>query len=93
MIKSFADKETERFYATGKSRKLPPDIHKVALRKLDYLNAADRLDDLKVPPGNRLEALTGDQRGRYSIRINRQYRIVFAWRNGHAHDVVITDYH
>jgi len=93
MIKSFVDKETERFYATAKSKKIPSTIHKVALRKLDYLNATYVLDDLRVPPANRLEALERELKGKYSIRINKQYRIVFAFENGNAYDVVITDYH
>jgi len=93
MIKSFANKETERFYETAKSKKIPSTIHKVALRKLDYLNAAYVLDDLRVPPANRLEALERKLKGKYSIRINKQYRIVFAFENGNAYDVVITDYH
>ena len=93
MIKSFSDKETERFYVTAKSKKIPPNIHKVALRKLDYLDAAYLLDDLRSPPGNMLEALERELKGKYSIRINKQYRIVFAYENGNAYDVVITDYH
>ena len=93
MIKSFADKESEHFYKTGKSRKIPSTIHKTALRKLDYLNAAYVLEDLRVPPGNMLEALERELKGKYSIRINKQYRIVFAFENGNAYDVVITDYH
>ncbi len=93
MIKTFADKETESFYRTGKSRKIPSTIHKAALRKLDYLNAAYVLEDLRVPPANRLEALDGALKGKYSIRINKQYRIVFAFENGNAYDVIITDYH
>ncbi|BDY11904.1 type II toxin-antitoxin system RelE/ParE family toxin [Hydrogenimonas cancrithermarum] len=93
MIKSFADRETKKFFQTGKSRKVPDTIHKAALRKLDYLNAAASLDDLRVPPGNMLEALTGDLKGKYSIRINQQYRIVFAFEKGDAYDVSIMDYH
>jgi len=93
MIRSFADKETGLFYETGKSRKIPSTIHKVALRKLDYLHAAAVLEDLKVPPGNMLEALSGNLQGKYSIRINKQYRIVFAYKNGDAYEVEITDYH
>ena len=93
MIKSFADKETKMFYETGKSRKIPATIHKVALRKLDYLHAAAVLEDLKVPPGNMLEALSGNLQGKYSIRINKQYRVVFAFRNGDAYEVEIIDYH
>jgi proteic killer suppression protein len=91
MIKSFVDKETERFYVTAKSKKIPSTIHKVALRKLDYLNAAYVLDDLRVPPANRLEALERELKGKYSIRINKQYRIVFAFDN--AYNVLPTDYH
>ena len=87
------DKETERFYATGKSRKIPSTIHKTALRKLDYLGAAYVLEDLRIPPGNMLEALECDLKGKYSIRINKQYRIIFAFENGDAYDVKITDYH
>ncbi len=93
MIKTFADKETESFYRTAKSRKIPSTIHKAALRKLDYLNAACALEDLRIPPANRLEALEGELKGKYSIRINRQYRIVFAFEDGNAYDVIITDYH
>ena len=93
MIESFGDKETEKFYLTGKSKKVPSEIHKAALQKLDYLNAAYSIDDLKVPPGNRLEALTGKREGYWSIRINRQFRIVFRFTKGNAHDVAIVDYH
>jgi proteic killer suppression protein len=93
MIKSFADKETQRFYQTGKSRRIPPEIHRTALRKLDYLAMAHLLEDLRVPPGNMLEALSGSLRGRYSIRINRQYRIIFGFDAGDAYDVTIVDYH
>lgn len=93
MIKTFTDKESERFYKTGKSKKIPSTIHKVALRKLDYLNAAYVLEDLRVPPGNMLEVLERNLKGKYSIRINKQYRIVFAFENGDACDVGITDYH
>lgn len=93
MIKQFADRVTEKFYETGKSKKVPTAIQKVALRKLDYLNAAYILDDLRVPPGNMLEALKGNLQGKYSIRINKQYRIVFLFENGNAYDVEIIDYH
>ena len=93
MIKSFSDKESEQFYVTGKSRKIPSTIHKVALRKLDYLNSAFELDDLKVPPANRLEKLSGDLKGFYSIRINKQYRVIFKFENNNAYEVKITDYH
>jgi len=93
MIKSFLDKESEQFYLTGKSRKLPSTIHKVAIRKLDYLNSAYCLDDLKIPPANRLEKLQGDLREFYSIRINKQYRIIFKFEDENAYDVKIIDYH
>lgn len=93
MIKSFSDKETEQFYVTGKSKKIPATIHKVALRKLDYLNSSFVLDDLKIPPANRLEKLSGDLDGFYSIRINKQYRLVFKFEENNAYEVYITDYH
>lgn len=93
MIKSFKDKETEKLYVTGKSRKFPGAVCSVGLRKLDYLNAAKRLEDLMAPPANRLEALKGDYNGKHSVRINDQYRIVFRFVDSDAYDVEITDYH
>lgn len=93
MIKSFLDDESKLFYISGKSKKMPATIHKVALRKLDYLNSAFVLEDLKVPPANRLEKLVGSLEGFYSIRINKQYRIIFRFENSNAYDVKITDYH
>jgi proteic killer suppression protein len=93
MIVSFRNGETERVWSGERSRRLPPDIQAAALRKLRLINAANRLDDLKVPPGNRLEALKGDRRGQWSIRINSQWRICFRWRDGGAEDVEIVDYH
>lgn len=93
MIKSFSDDESERFYITGKSKKIPSTIHRVALRKLDYLNSAVTVEDLKIPPANRLEKLKGDLQAFYSIRINKQYRIIFRFEDGDAYDVKITDYH
>ena len=93
MIKSFKDKESEEFYITGKSKKLLPSIHKTALRKLDYLNSAYRVEDLKIPLANRLEKLKRDLQEYYSIRINKQYRIIFKFNNGDAYDVSIVDYH
>lgn len=93
MIKSFANKETEELYITGKGRKFPQAVCNIGVRKLDYLNAAIRLDDLKAPPGNRLEQLKGDKKGYYSIRVNDQYRVVFRFDDGDAYDVEITDYH
>ncbi len=93
MIKSFADKETEKLFRGIQSRKLPEQIQRNALRKLLQIHAAVELDFLRVPPGNRLEALKGDRAGQYSIRINEQWRICFVWRGGNAHAVEITDYH
>jgi proteic killer suppression protein len=93
MIKSFKDKETEKLYVTGKNRRFPESVCSVGLRKLDYLNAAKRLDDLIVPPANRLEALKGEYKGKHSVRINDQYRIVFRFVDSDAYDVEITDYH
>ncbi len=84
---------TERFFINGKSKKIPIEIQKVALRKLDYLNAANELSDLKIPPANRLEKLQGDLKEFYSIRINKQYRVVFRFENGDAYDVAIIDYY
>jgi toxin HigB-1 len=94
VILSFRDAETQRFWETGKNRrKPPPQLWKVALRKLQMLDAAARLDDLRVPPGNRLESLSGDRVGEHSIRINDQYRICFVWQDGNAYQVEIADYH
>jgi proteic killer suppression protein len=93
MIISFGDKETEKLFITGKSKKLPSTLINTAIRKLDYLNRAKKLQDLEAPPGNRLEALKGDLRGKHSIRINDQYRIVFKFQNGDASEVEVTDYH
>lgn len=93
MIKSFADRETANLYLAGRSRKFPHAVCKIGMRKLDYLNAAAGLRDLQVPPGNRLERLKGRHQGKYSIRINDQYRIVFRFVDSDAYDVEITDYH
>jgi proteic killer suppression protein len=93
VIRSFASAETERFFATGKSRRLPPEIRKRAAMRLTQLNAATRLNDLRVPPSNRLEALKHDRSGQWSIRINDQWRICFRFENGDAFDVEIVDYH
>lgn len=96
MIASFKDAATEALFhgEGGKAiRRIPPSIRRVAARKLDMLNAASELGDLRAPPGNRLEALGGDLRGKHSIRINDQWRVVFRWESGDAHDVEITDYH
>lgn len=93
MIKGFADKKTELFWNTGKSSKIPSTIRKRAYRKLQLLHAATTIDFLRVPPSNHLEKLSGDRRGSYSIRINQQFRIVFVWKQGHAENVEIVDYH
>lgn len=93
MIKSFANKGTENLYLTGRNKQFPAAVCKVGMRKLDYLNAALRLEDLRVLPGNRLEALKGDCIGKHSIRINDQYRIVFRFVDSDAYEVEITDYH
>ncbi|MBK5956816.1 plasmid maintenance system killer protein [Rhodoplanes elegans] len=93
MIVSFRDPETEIVWTGVRSRKLPPDIQAVALRKLRLLNSARKLDDLRVPPGNRLEALRGDRLGQHAVRINDQWRICFVWRDNNAHDIEIVDYH
>lgn len=93
MIESFGDSETERIYAGQRSRKLPGDIQHRARRKLRMINQARVLQDLAVPPGNRLEQLQGDWDGFWSIRINQQWRIVFRWEDGRKYDVSILDYH
>jgi proteic killer suppression protein len=93
MIRGFADAVTEQFWRTGKHRRLPATLRNMAMRKLQYLDHAASLADLSVPPGNRLEKLRGNREGQYSIRINDQFRICFAWRIGDAFEVEITDYH
>ena len=93
MIKSFKCKETEKIWNEEFSKKLPLDIQKKALQKLRMLNISSSLEDLKVPPSNHLELLSGDRQGQYSIRINDQYRICFKWLDNHSFDVQITDYH
>lgn len=93
MIRSFRDKEAERIFGEKRSRKLPSEIQRMALRKLVQLDNAVTLEDLRVPPGNRLEALRGDRAGQYSIRINQQWRVCFAWRDGDAYEVEVVDYH
>jgi len=93
MIKSFKCKETEKIYNREPSRKLPLEMQRVAYRKLWYLGAAQVLEDLRVPPGNRLEALSGDRQSQFSIRINDQFRICFVWNGNDAHEVEIVDYH
>ena len=93
MIKTFADKETAALLYGKRVRRWGADLTRQAQRKLAILNRAACLDDLKVPPGNRLEPLSGDRAGQFSIRINDQWRICFEWREGHAWNVAIIDYH
>ena len=93
MIRSFADKETEKIYHQEFSKKLPQSIQGVALRKLIMIDNAERLEDLRIPPANHLEALNGDRAGQHSIRINQQYRVCFRFTEGGFEDVEITDYH
>ena len=93
MIKSFADKHTRDLYLTGKSKKIHPELARKAVRRLEYVEFAVSLIDLKVPPSNRLHALSGDRKGQYSISINDQWRICFRFEKGNAYDVTIVDYH
>lgn len=93
VIVSFACKETGRIWREERSRRLPPEIQQKALDRLQLLHAATRLEDLRVPPGNRLEALKGNRSGQHSIRINGQWRLCFRWQDGNAHAVEIVDYH
>lgn len=93
MIKSFADRDTERLFGRHPVRRFPAELRRVMLRKLVTVDAAEALDDLRVPPGNQLEKLRGDRAGQHSIRVNDQWRVCFRWRDGDAHDVAIVDYH
>ena len=93
MIASFACRKTERLWQRRRAHGLPPQIERVALRKLTQLDRSRELRDLQLPPGNRLEALKGDRAGQHSIRINDQYRLCFRWQGEDAHDVEIVDYH
>ena len=93
MIESFRDKRTAAVWAGRLPKGFPADVAGVARRKLRMLDTATRLDDLKVPPGNRLEALKDDRHGQHSIRVNDQWRVCFIWQNGGAHEVEVTDYH
>jgi proteic killer suppression protein len=93
MSRSFRDRDTERIFQRERTRRFSPDVQRMAQRKLAVVDAAESLQDLRVPPGNRLEKLSGDRDGQQSIRINDQWRICFHWRDGDAHDVEITDYH
>ena len=93
MIKGFADSESEKLFRGQLPKKLPTQIHRGALRKLLVLDAAEALQDLRIPPGNRLEKLKGNRKGQHSIRINDQWRVCFKWRDGDAYSVEIVDYH
>ena len=93
MIRTFAHRETHTLFTQGQSRRLPPDLIRRAIRCLEYIDLADTLDDLKIPPRNRLHALKGRRRGQYSISFNTQWRICFRFIDGDAYDVEITDYH
>lgn len=93
MIQSFKEAETEKIFNRVRSRKLPADIQQTALRKLRMLNNARTINDLRIPPANRLEKLVGERAGQYSIRINDQWRICFEWQDDNAYNVEIVDYH
>jgi len=93
MIKSFRDADTEILWNTGKSRRVPASLRKVASRKLAWWDSASNFDQLRIPPANHLEALTGNRKGQFSIRINDQFRLCFLWQGNNAHDVEIVDYH
>ncbi len=93
MIRTFADPETEQFFATGKSKRLPPAIRQRAAMRLTQLHAATRIEDLRLPPSNRLEMLKGNRGGQWSIRVNDQWRLCFRYENGDAFEVEIADYH
>jgi proteic killer suppression protein len=93
VIRSFADKETEKVWNRRRSKALLSDLQRTALRKLTQIHLARTLDDLSVPPGNRLEKLHGGREGQHSIRINVQYRVCFTWEDGDAYEVEIVDYH
>jgi toxin HigB-1 len=93
VIRNFKDKETQKVFERERSRKLPSDIQQVALRKLRMLNRAETIQDVRIPPANRLERMVGNREGQYSIRVNDQWRICFVWQDGDALDVEIVDYH
>lgn len=93
MIKTFRDKDTERIFKRQRVRRLALSVQKLVQRKLDLIDGAGLIDDLRVPPGNRLEELSGNRKGQYSIRVNDQWRICFRWKSGQATDVEIVDYH
>ncbi len=93
MIRTFADEETKRLFQREPVKRFPPPVRRRGLRKLLLVDAAESLNDLRVPPANRLEKLRGDREGQYSIRVNDQWRVCFRWEAGDAYDVEITDYH
>jgi len=93
VIKDFASPEAERLFARDRVRRFPAQRHRIMLRKLVAVDAAERLEDLRVPPGNRLEKLHGDRAGQHSVRINDQWRVCFRWQSGNAYEVEIVDYH
>ena len=93
MIKTFADRRTQELYVRGKAKRLPAELAKRAARKLEYVDLATRLDDLKVPPGNRLHALEGNRKGQHAIWVNDQWRICFRFIDGDTYDVELCDYH
>jgi proteic killer suppression protein len=93
MIRSFADRWTEELFVSGRSKRYPPDILKRAVRKLEYVDLAVRLDDLRIPPGNRLHALSGDRAGQHAVSVNDQWRVCFRFADGDAFDVELCDYH
>lgn len=93
MIRSFADRETEKLFQREFSRKFPPDIQRWVRIKLEILDAAESLEDLRLPPSNHLEQLSGDRSGQHSIRVNRQWRICFVWKEGNAYNIELVDYH
>lgn len=93
MIKSFGDRDTERLFGREPVRRYPSDLRRTMLRKLVAVDAAEQVQDLRAPPGNRLEKLKGDRAGQHSIRVNDQWRICFRWHDGNAYDVQIVDYH
>ncbi len=93
MIRTFGSRDTERLFEREPVKDYPTELRRIMLRKLTIVDAADSLDDLRSPPGNKLEKLRGDRAGQHSIRINDQWRICFKWSNGNAHDVEIVDYH
>ena len=93
MIKSFKSKEPQKLFQRQFSRKLPPEIHRIARKKLEVLDASETIQDLRIPPSNHLEKLSKERKGQHSIRVNDQWRICFEWREGNAYNVEIVDYH